>query len=203
MCFNAEVSILTYIVGIIGCILLFVGKHKYIPEGIFFIWVIHMQLIEFFLWNNQPCNAINKTVSNLGLFVNNAEPIVLWLAIILFSKKILPNWMHFVMILYSTATVLYNNSIDESCTIPTPESAPYLEWKWNTGKYYQVFYGFFLLVCILLSIYGLEYGYHTALIFIVSFGISYIIYRRKRVVGSMWCFIAAFCPFLIPTIYKI
>jgi hypothetical protein len=199
MCFNAQVSLLTYLVGMIGCYLLFLES---IPEAIFLAWVIQMQLIEFILWKNQPCNSINRSTSKIGMLINNSEPIVLWLAIILFSKKNIPKWLHILMILYFIASIFYNYSIYDNCTIPSTTSSN-LEWKWNNGNNSILFYAFFLVCCILLSIYGLEYGYHMASIFIVSFILSYSIYKNTHAIGSMWCFFAAFCPFLLLVIYKI
>lgn len=204
MCFNAEVSITTYTIGVLGCLMLIKNKQEnYIPEAIFFLWVVHMQLIEFFLWKNQPCNVINQEVSRIGMIVNNMEPIILWFAIILFSEKKLPNWIHAMMTSYVVAASLYTYNIDDSCTTTSPISEPHLDWRWNQGKYKEIFYAFFLLCCILLSIYGLKHSYHAALIFILSFGISFFIYRQHRAVGAMWCFIAAFVPLLLPLIYKI
>ena len=204
MCFNPEVSIITYIVGVLGC--LYLMKQDYTSESIFFLWVIHMQLIEFFLWKNQPCNNNNKIIGKIGMIVNNMEPIILWLAIIYFSRKRLPNWMHFIMILFllTTLYISYKSYIKDHCTIVTPESSPHLDWLWNNkGDYNVLYYLFFLIVCILLSIYGLTFGYHAALIFFISFIVSLIIYRKSKSVGAMWCFFAAFVPLLIPTIYKI
>jgi len=209
MCFNPEVSITTYIVGIIGCILLILNNDvNFIPQAIFFIWVIHMQLIEFFLWKNQPCNQMNKNISIIGMIINNMEPIILWLAIIIFSDKKLPTWIHLIMALYLIASfyISYKSYTDNktSCTTVTPESSPHLNWKWNEGNIFtNIFYIFFLLVCVLLSIYGLSYGMVMAFIFLLSFFASFLIYGKSHSVGAMWCFIAAFVPIVLPFICKI
>ena len=204
MCFNAEVSITTYTIGVLGCIYLL--YNKYTPESIFLLWVIHMQLIEFFLWKNQPCNNMNKKIGKIGMIVNNLEPIILWLAIIYFSKKKLPNWMHVVMgsFILFTLYISYNSYTRDSCTVVTDDSSPHLNWLWNNeGNFNEIYYLFFLIVCILLAIFGLTYGYHMAMILLISYLLSYIIYVKSKSLGSMWCFFAAFVPLLIPTIYKI
>ena len=206
MCFNKEVSIITYIIGMVGCIILFMNKKdNFIPHAIFFIWVIHMQLIEFFLWINQKCSNINKNISTVGIVINNLEPIILWLSIMAFSNKILPYWIHIVMGIFIIATIYITTiSIKErNCTIKTPESAPHLQWKWNEGKYKSYYYMFFLVVCILLSIFGLSYGYHMGILFFISFVASYFIYGNTHSVGAMWCFIAAFVPLFLPYICMI
>ena len=202
MCFNAPVSITTYIVGIIGCIILL--KKKYTPEAAFFLVVIQMQLIEFFLWKNQSCNSTNIFVTKLGIAVNHMEPVVFWLAILFFSEKKLPKWINYTMILYILAALFYTMNVNNTlCTTVTPESSPHLYWKWNDMKYKNYFYVFFLFTLIALSITGLKYGYHMAIIVLLSFIISYIVYGKYKSTGAMWCFIAAAGPLIIPYFYKI
>jgi hypothetical protein len=58
MCWSKEVSISTYVIGIIGCVILYNKGYKI--EALFYGWVIQMQLIEYFLWAFQPCNDENK-----------------------------------------------------------------------------------------------------------------------------------------------
>jgi len=199
MCFNPEVSITTYIVGIIGCILLILNNDvNFIPQAIFFIWVIHMQLIEFFLWKNQPCNQMNKNISIIGMIINNMEPIILWLAIIIFSDKKLPTWIHLIMALYLIASfyISYKSYTDNktSCTTVTPESSPHLNWKWNEGNIFtNIFYIFFLLVCVLLSIYGLSYGMVMAFIFLLSFFASFFNLWKITFSGSNVVFYCSIC----------
>ena len=204
MCFNAPVSLLAFIIGIIGSIRLFMLDYK--PEAIFFAWVSLMQVIEFFLWKNQPCNKTNLAVTNIGMFINHMEPIVLWIAILIFSKKELPlpvNIMLMVFLLFTIYyTKIYLTKNKLKCTSETPESSPHLHWKWNYGQNYKLYYGFFLFCLILLSIYGLKQGIVSAFIILLSYFISYVIYGDKHSVGAMWCFFAAFCPYIIPHLHE-
>jgi hypothetical protein len=99
MCFNEQVSILTYIVGIIGCINLYFNLDLKV-EAIFFACVVQMQLVEYFLWNNQSCNQMNIDTTKVGIIINHMEPIVLWIAILLLSKHVLPVYVNILMILF-------------------------------------------------------------------------------------------------------
>jgi len=56
MCFTKNISIGTYILGLTGCYNLYVNT-EYKVEAIFFAWVVQIQLIEYFLWNNQSCTG--------------------------------------------------------------------------------------------------------------------------------------------------
>lgn len=202
MCFNAPVSLITFIIGIVGSIRLYLLGQK--PEAIFFAWVCLMQLIEFFLWRNQSCNDVNKKFTYAGMIVNHLEPVVLWIAILYYNKK-LPDWVNISMVLYLILMFLYTKGLlknrkDFECTEVTEESTPHLHWKWNYGNYYKLFYSFFLICLIILSFYGVDKGYVSAGITLISYAISYVVYDKYKSVGAMWCFLAAFCPWIIPIV---
>ena len=201
MCFNAEVSIITYIIGMIGSFFLF--KKNYIPEAIFYTWVIQMQFIEFLLWKNQPCPSNkNLQVSKTGMIINHLEPIILWLAILFFSRRKLPLMINVLMIIFITSTILYSVNLKMECTTVSEQSKPYLHWKWNEGNFSGWYYVLFLVSLVVLSYYGLNKGYINALIVLVSFIFSFLIYQNKNVVGAMWCFFAAFGPWILLFLYS-
>jgi len=201
MCFNAEVSIITYIIGMIGSILLF--KKNYKPEAIFYGWVIQMQFIEFLLWKNQPCPSDkNIKISETGMIINHLEPIILWLAILFFSRRKLPIFINVLMLIFIVSTFLYSKNIKIQCTTVSAESKPHLHWKWNSANFSIPYYLLFLICLILLSYYGFNKGYINALIVLISFIISFMIYGNKNVVGAMWCFFAAFGPWVLLYLYS-
>jgi hypothetical protein len=161
-----------------------------------------MQLVEYFLWKNQPCNNTNLLVTNVGMLINHLEPIVLWIGIILFSDKQLPLLVNIILLLYLFITIQYTREYFKKnklkCTSPTPESSPHLHWKWNYGKYYQYYYSFFLICLVLLSLYGLKNGAINSLILVSTYLLSFVIYGDKHSIGAMWCLFAAFAPWIIP-----
>jgi hypothetical protein len=202
MCFNDRVSITTYLVGIAGCINLYFNYDLKV-EAIFYGWVVQMQLIEYFLWNNQTCNKMNEITTKTGVIVNHLEPVILWIAILLLSNKTLPNWINILMILYVIATIYYTKNIEKSkikCTKVTKESNPHLYWGWNDSHYSGIYYALFLGCLNVLAIYGLEYGVIQAILITLSFTISGLIYQDTKSVGAMWCFIAAFTPWILTLI---
>ena len=222
MCFNAPVSLFTYIFGMYFSYILYVKGFK--AEALFYGWVIQMQLIEYFLWKNQPSCLVqartksgcsrtphddiitenNIFISKIGIFINHLEPIVLWLAILYFYGR-LPNSINYIMILFCIFTFYYTKNAIESneYTIVTPESEPYLHWKWNYENNHTYYYIYFLISLILLSLYGLQKGYVNASIIIISYTISYLIYEKKHAIGAMWCFAAAFAPLLLPILVNL
>ena len=56
---------------------------------------------------------------------------------------------------------------------------------------------------MLLSIFELENGYILAGVSCISFYMSNEIYKDTHSVGNMWCFVAAFFPWLLTAIYSI
>jgi len=177
----------------------------YIPESIFYIFVIQMQLIEYFLWKNQNCIndkkqlETNKTITKLGVIINHLEPIALYIGILLFSIKTLPLWLHVLVLIYIVCAYNYmviNKHNSLLCTTVTDESKPHLFWKWNNGSYGGLFYALFLVCLNLLSIYGLENGIAYAIILNIGFIISYILYRDTHSVGAMWCLYASIAPWV-------
>ena len=184
MCFNKNVSLGTYILGLVGCYNLYVN-YNYNIEAIFFFWVIQMQLIEYFLWENQICNDINKNTSKIGVIINHIEPIILWIAILLLSSKELPLYVNILMTGFVIITMLYtkyilnNSSNKEECSIVTPDSKPHIQWAWNIKKYNHIYYSLFLLCLTILSINGIENGYHLAILINISFILSELIVLIK------------------------
>jgi len=204
MCYNKEVSITTYIIGIIGCINLYFNLNLKI-EAILLAYVIQMQLVEYYIWDNISCNETNIITSKIGSIINHTEPIILWISILLLSTKVLPRWVNILMVLFVIITVFYTLDVfPNECTKVTKKSSPHLYWKWNDKENVgYIYYIIFILTLDILMITGLEHGYHFAIITTISYIISIIIYKKNKSVGSMWCFIAAFIPYIIPIVYQI
>ena len=206
MCFNKEISITTYGIGTIGSMYLW----KYNKTlSIFYAWVVLMQLIEFFLWNNQTCSdnitkMNNINITKIGTLINHLEPFILWISIIAFGTA-LSTYTHVWMIIFCAITVLYSIGLDiDECTVVTNESSPHLHWKWNAGPNYMCYYVLFLFSLILLSLDGLDknISVFNASIVMISFVLSLIIYSDKHSTGAIWCFAAAFAPWILIGYYS-
>jgi hypothetical protein len=128
------------------------------------------------------------------------EPIVLWISILLFSNKILPLQVNIYMVLLLLFTIIYTKKYLENpieCTSPTHDSKPYLQWNWNRGNFSTYYYAIFLIGIILLAGYGLDNGIFQSIIYGLSFIISYYLFGKKKSIGNIWCFLAAFMPWLL------
>jgi hypothetical protein len=197
MCFNEQVSITTYIVGIIGCINLYFNYNLKV-EAIFLAWIVQIQLIEYFLWTNQSCNQDNINVTKVGIIINHLQPVVLWFSILLLSTYELPDYVNGIMVVYLLFTYFYTKNVFlDKCTL---KEKNHLIWQWNLGEYKEIYYLFFLLCIDLLLINGVDNGKIFAILATVSYILSVIIYGNEKSIGSMWCFFGAFIPWILPFI---
>jgi hypothetical protein len=220
MCYNAQSSILSYLLGISGSIGLY--NIKLVPESLFFGWISQLQLVDYILWKNQPCNIteskkickleeikscnkINKQTTTTGMILNNLEPVILFMSIIIFSKKKLPIWViclvflfMIVMMVYTIDTIKKKDTVEKECTYVTEQSYPHLFWQWNYNEPYNGFiYTFFVILFVILAYYGFSNTYFSSIMILLSYIVSFIIYKDKKSIGTMWCYISAFFPWVL------
>ena len=204
MCYNKDVSIYTYIIGLVSSYLLLTNEKKSLKIiGCFFIVVIQMQLVEYFLWNNIKCNSKNITISNIGALLNVIQPIILYIAILYYNKEITSKnkkIINITIILYILSLLLYSiNLFPIGCSIVTEVSAPYLQWGWYYKKYPNFITIMFPITLMVLMYLGLDnpYNIYFSIIFILSFLVSFIIYKKQRAFGNIWCWVAVFIPICV------
>lgn len=201
MCYNKDISIYTYIIGLISSYLLLINdKISLKILGCFFMITIQMQLVEYFLWSNNKCNSKNITISNIGAFLNFIQPIILYLAILYFNKNINKDNkqnINIVLFVYIIALIIFIIRIlPIGCSIMNDYSAPYLQWSWMYEKNPSYVFTLFPIAIMLLLYFGLDkpYNIYLSLLCIVSFILSFIIYKKQRAFGNIWCWIAVFVP---------
>ena len=203
MCYSAPISILTFVIGIMGsivCISLGSIDDKII--GSFIGFVASMQLIEYLLWNHQTCDEYNILLSRLGMALNHLQPIVLGFLILLFNTKLQhTNIVLFSMIIYSVSMIPYSmeflQDTKSQCTKKGDDSS-HLLWNWNRMKYSTYMYGIFLVTMCILFYYGLTkinfsvFAIDTAILTYVTTGLIY----PSKYIGTIWCFYTMFIPIL-------
>ena len=204
MCYNKDISIYTYIIGLVSSYLLLTNEKKALKIlGCFFMVVIQMQLVEFFLWSNTTCNSKNRTITHIGALLNIIQPIILYLAILYYNKEISDKHkkiMNVTIMIYLLSVLLYSlNLFPIGCSIVTEVSAPYLQWGWFYKKFPNFVTIMFPLTLVILMYYGLDkpYNLYLSLLIMISFILSFIIYRKQRVFGTLWCWIAVFLPICV------
>lgn len=203
MCFSSNASIISFLFGIIGSILVFsLGSVSNKIIGGFIGFVSLMQFIEYLLWNHQICDNYNKFLSILGMILNHMQPVVLGLLILLFNKTIpLYNYNIILLVLFIYLIIIipyslqFKSNYNLQCTL---KSIKHLKWNWISMNYSYIIYITFLLAMILLFIYGLpskKLGIIVGCTAFITFFTSFIIYPQEFV-GALWCFYTAFIPII-------
>ncbi len=201
MCFSPMASISTLIIGLSGaylCYSLNTPTDKLV--GLFFGFVSLMQGIEYLLWENQKCNGNNKLISLLGMILNHLQPVILTVLILLLNKNLDKNTKNKIIgftSIYIIIITFYSFQFfnEKQCTIKNIHS--HLEWRWNDMEYREYVYLLFLFTLIYLFLIGTpnkKYGKILAAITLISYLISFFIYKDQQVIGSMWCLFASFAP---------
>jgi len=77
MCWSAEVSIISFVIGITSSLyLIWRNKGGDRLFGIFFGWTALMQLIEYFFWIDQNCGKLNIYSSRIGAYLNLTQALL-------------------------------------------------------------------------------------------------------------------------------
>ena len=208
MCFSAEASLFSYILGSIASLYLLFKGDKYDKHiGLFSLTFIQIQLAEFFMWIDQDCNNINHYGTILAEYILILQPFSIIIGAILFKTTNLPNYLLylflliFIIILINYSIIVANNK-RKLCSRSINNG--YL--KWDVIKQYNLFnYIIYFTFMFLLWIFVKDRKGLFVLIFSILsllFGLNNDYKFNFAQWESKWCFIAVLLPVLI-IIYNI
>jgi len=184
MCWNAQVSLNTFIYACISSIIVYnLGVIRL--EAIIIILVVSsMQLLEYFIWTHIKDDDMNELLSKIGLFIIFIQ----LLLIINFNKYqiirpyLILSFMFFVILFILTdfRNVNFKTSI---------ASNGHLRWHWlEIPTFWIIIFLCYYLIPILLNDKNDKY-YQFAFIFSTLL-ISLYTYYKYKTWGSMWCYIS-------------
>jgi hypothetical protein len=213
MCYSFNTSILSYTLGIISGIIAI--STRQVVLGLLILTYSQMQLSEMLIWYgiDTKNDDINKFGTSLGKYLlathNIAISVGILLSIIFISKKSINNEDFiplFISIIFFIFIVFYyylpqnypeiTLPLDKSCVDQTnrcqnPDNR--LKWEWPHEWY---IYSFIISLIILnIFIKPVNSKIWLNIIFISTF--LYTLIFHNKVVGSLWCFSAAFLAPLI------
>ena len=180
MCWNASVSLNTYIFGLFASLFSYYNGFGNILSVIFYQSFIIMQLLEYFIWTK---TFSNKLLSQIALFVILCQPIFNIIKIETYPKAIpylLVAYLIFIIILYTL--IIPIDTINFS-TVPSKNG--HLSWKWLNWNLYIIFiwYAFLSIRWIF------DREYLTLILITTLLIITLIIYKETNTFGSMWCWV--------------
>lgn len=86
MCWNAHVSLATFIISSLMCLYLwFRNLHNDRVLSIWIFWISIMQLLEFFMWRNMNDNSVFSKLALINIFL---QPFMLATALLYYSKNV-------------------------------------------------------------------------------------------------------------------
>ena len=195
MCWNASVSLNTYIFGLFASSFAYYNGITNILGFIFYQSFIIIQLIEYFIWSK---TFSNKLLSQIALFFILCQPILNIIKI-----ETLPEIIPYLLIAYFVFIIILYTIIIPLNTIQfssVQSKNGHLSWKWLNWNIYiiAIWYAFLSLRWIIDKMY-------LTLIFVTIFLIiSIILYKETNTWGSMWCWISNIISFyfILAVFYK-
>ena len=223
MCWSAKASLSSFIIGWCLCLALII-RNKPMDRvwGILFMFVLSMQLLEFFNWLDQPkqgstdCSTgkykgkLNNISSQIATVQNFLQPILCGVLAIIFipADKLLysPIVLGLVITIYFIAIIvwlfqqkLYKKTL---CTIPCDKTGcnnHHLQWQWLDDNFVgnYIWPGYFISsVLVLAALCKTKGGLYLTLFFAITCIIASFVYPFKQSVGSWWCLAAILGPLL-------
>lgn len=220
MCFNYQVSLITFMLGVICSYALICKntdtdtdtntykKENYI-FGIFFIFIALIQLMDFIIWIDLDNNYyLNKLIGVIGPILNVCQPVILYIIKYLYFKPKISNLNLDLLVFILNSlyfTYFLSNYLNylKSSDLITHVSHGNLRWSWldyiKTNKSY-LSYSYLILVTINIM-YLTDMNYSFTLVSITYFFLylshKYFGYN----VGELWCFFGAFIPGILYFIF--
>ena len=181
MCWNASISLNTYIFGLFASLFSYYNGFGNILSVIFYQSFIIMQLIEYFIWTK---TFSNKLLSQIALFVILCQPIFNIIKIETYPKAIpylLAAYLIFIIILYTL--IIPIDTINFS-TVSSKNG--HLSWKWLNWNIYIIF----IWYTFLSTRWIIDKMYTIFIVISVLLIITLILYKETNTFGSMWCWVA-------------
>lgn len=203
MCFSSQISLTTFILGVLSAILLLVFgnpifKKENITLSIFSFFIVVMQLFDYLFWidlNN--LYGINKISTLFASIINPSQPIILYIIKLIVYTPRQFNIYDFILLLlnciYTINVIVGYISFVKKGDLITRSKNNHLKWKWLS-----FFNGPFYLILFALNIFYLSRFTYSLVCFIIIylfFILSYILFNYH--VGELWCFFGSSIPLLM------
>ena len=210
MCWNKEISIITFVLAMFGAIYLYTRNgpnDRWI--AVFGATIGMIQLAEYFMWLDPTCtniNNINKYASIFAVLILAAEPVMNMVGGIYFSNtpfKSILKWMllaYIIFIIFAYSSQVHKRNINW-CAKPgcAPDSNIFagfinsdkcnLEWYFTKNINTKI--GIIWILFLVLPFLAMTPQTHGIILFTLGFmtlTISSLINRAAS--GSLWCWLA-------------
>ncbi len=203
MCYSKELSLISFLVGIITSILLIkFGDSRYSDTNkvlqYFIIYISLVQLHEYFIWSDENCTSGLNKISSITLpVIVKLQPVILGFLLNYYVKSdniISDSALSIINIVY-TINALYSisNYLNNQQSICTYKNKfGHLKWNWISN-----FDGYAYLILTLLNTMNFWYNDNVKMMLI---WISITLYYSKVIapenIGELWCFSSTSTPLI-------
>ena len=193
MCWNWQVSILTWLIGLSAGTFMIKRANKYdITFGSLIIAYSSMQLWEAFMWWDQKCGNMNKFASMAAYLALWSHTLAIGIGLYIEQREVLPL---VIGVCFMVVAIIQMFFTKWKCSKPQKgDGCNHIAWGFPHTYYVYVF-----TVCIAISLVCIRPMWKALVVsglFLSSFLLS-VLYA-KEAAGSFWCWIAAFfSPVLI------
>ena len=158
MCWNSTSSLSSFIIGYSICLILFIRNKEFDRfYAVFFLWILSVQLFEYFIWIDQECksdkesNSLNNISNQILCPTVLLQPIILAFLSLYFVKLntvtknilVISTIVSFIVLIIS----YLNMGIwkEKQCSTPIDNHCNSLQWPWinknttlNTINYFEI-----------------------------------------------------------------
>ncbi len=191
MCWNASVSLNTYVFGLFSCFFAYFNNKISLLDFFSLQSFMLIQLTEYFVWSKQ---FSNRLLSQLSYILILSQPFFRILSI---DKPIKNVLLFFYICFVAILMTLKPWSSIDFRTIPAENG--HLAWNWLNFSFPLIIIWFLFLVSNQIL------THNWILLFCVSFSfaISYILYHKTLTWGSLWCWFSnLFAIYLIYLVFE-
>jgi hypothetical protein len=184
MCWNAEVSLNTFILGSIAAIIAIILNVVPYTLILLVYTVSLIQLMEYYTWTNINDKKIVYYLSIIGISILFLQVIILNYNYVKNKKE--RNVMYILIILFALSAILYDY-INNKFTMEKAENG-HLKWSWIDLPLP------FIFIIIFLYLYPTSKS-KTKISFVltlITISISLYNWFKYKTWGSMWCYMANF-----------
>jgi hypothetical protein len=203
MCYSADLSVSSFLVGIISSTTLIMfgnseSNNTNIAIGYFFIFVSFMQFIEFLLWKDIKCKTgFNKFGALIGPLFNHLQPVIyLQLAnMYIQNSKLVPtdmivviNVLYLLYVVYKYTKYIGN---PKNLCVKT-NKCEHLDWSWKKDFKYELYF-----IISFLNFINFYKNTNASVSFIISYVLLVIsLLKFNQNVGEFWCLMVTGIPFI-------
>jgi hypothetical protein len=197
MCWNADISINTFLFACFSLIFIYLTntftKYKLVEFKnpiiyLFLFAVAIMQLIEYFLWKNLNNMSMNILLSKIASYIIFIQPLIIMSMIPIVNIKYL---LIVIYILFITIYLQYKMLYNPIHFYTSIGKNGHLSWEWMNLKGYE---NIFFIIYLILEITALLFINNVVIssFIIILLFLSLFYYFKYNTFGTMWCWATNF-----------